>query len=361
MGTYIIAEAGVNHNGSLDLAMQLVDAAARAGADAVKFQTFQAELLVTRDAPKAEYQRRTTASQESQYDMLRQLQLTVDDHLALLEHCRARGIDFLSSPFDEASADVLVDRLRLNRIKIASGEIVNGPLLLRIARSGANVILSTGMSTLAEIEAALAVLSFGFVAGDAPPSWDRFWETYYSQEGRKALREKVVLLHCTSEYPAPFEDVNLRAMDTLHSAFGLPVGLSDHTEGIAVAVAAVARGATVIEKHITLDKNLPGPDHKASLNPDEFAELVKAIRQVEQALGSPWKGPSPSELPNRAIARKSLVARRPIAKGELFSPNNLTSKRPAARGLSPMLYWDVLGRPAPRDYAEDEVIDVWSE
>lgn len=355
MGTYIIAEAGVNHNGSLDLALRLVDVAASAGADAVKFQTFRADLLSTRDAPKAEYQRQTTASQETQYDMLRRLELSLEDHLALAEHCRSQGIDFLSSPFDQGSVDLLVGPLGLKRIKIPSGEIVNGPLLLHVARSGADIILSTGMSTLSEIETALAVLSFGFVGGDETPSWEGFWEAYFSQEGRAALEHKVVLLHCTSEYPAPFADVNLRAMDTLQAAFGLPVGLSDHTEGIAVSIAAVARGAVVVEKHVTLDKGLPGPDHKASLDPEELTVLVRSIRQVEKALGAAWKGPFPSELPNRTAARKSLVARIPIAKGEVFTSDNLTCKRPGG-GLSPMLYWDLLGRPADRDYAQDEVI-----
>lgn len=357
MAAYIIAEAGVNHNGSLDLAMQLVDAAARAGANAVKFQTFRSDMLVTKDAPKAEYQRRATAAEETQYEMLRALELNLDQHWALAEHCRAHGIDFLSSPFDEPSVDMLVGKLGLKRVKIASGEVVNGPLLLNVARSGADVILSTGMSTLSEVEMALAVLSFGFIGGDERPSWENFWKAYHSQEGRTALQQKVVLLHCTSEYPAPFAEVNLRAMDTLRSAFGLPVGLSDHTEGTAVSIAAVARGATMIEKHLTLDKSLPGPDHKASLEPGEFTALVRGIRQVEQALGTYWKAPSPRELANRAVVRKSLVARKPIAGGEVFTADHLTSKRPG-EGMSPMSYWDVLGRSAPRDFAKDEVIEI---
>ena len=277
MSVYIIAEAGVNHNGSLDKAMQLVDLAATAGADAIKFQTFQADLLVTEDAPKAEYQRRGTASGKTQHQMLSKLELGVEEHRILAEHSRAQGIDFLSTPFDGPSVDMLVSDLGLTRVKIASGEIVNGPLLLQVARSGVDVILSTGMSTLTEVEMALAILSFGFVGGDVPPSWESFWKVYHSNEGRTALQEKLVLLHCTSEYPAPLSDVNLRAMDTLRSAFGLSVGLSDHTEGIAVAIAAAARGATVIEKHVTLDKGLPGPDHKASLDPGEFVALVKAF------------------------------------------------------------------------------------
>lgn len=357
MGVYVIAEAGVNHNGSLELAMQLIDAAASAGADAVKFQSFRTDLLVTHQAPKAEYQRRTTDSEETQHAMLKKLELSVDAHKRLIQYCRERGIEFLSTPFDEASVDMLVHDLGLSRIKIASGEIVNGPLLLRIARSGVNVILSTGMSTLSEVERALAVLSFGYAGGDEPGSWAELWKAYFAQEGRAALRQKVALLHCTSEYPAPVADVNLKAMSTMQSAFDLPVGLSDHTEGIAVSIAAVALGATVIEKHLTLDKKLPGPDHKASLEPVEFAELVRGIRQVEQAMGTGWKGPSPSEMSNLRLVRKSLVARRAIARGERFSAGNITCKRPGD-GLSPMMYWDVLGRPAPRDFAADEVIEL---
>lgn len=357
LGVYVIAEAGVNHNGSLEMAMELVDAAARAGADAIKFQTFRADSLVTVGAPKAEYQRLTTASDETQHTMLKGLELGPPAHKALLEHCRSRGIDFLSTPFDEESLDLLVHELGLRRIKISSGEIVSGPLLLQAARSGVDIILSTGMSTIAEVEMALAVLAFGFVSRDVTPSWEEIWRAYHSREGRSALEEKVVLLHCTSEYPAPFSDVNLRAMDTLRAAFGLPVGLSDHTEGIAVSIAAVARGAAVIEKHLTLDKNLPGPDHKASLEPEELADLVRSIRQVEQALGTGWKGPAPSEWSNRDLVRKSLIARREIVEGELFTPDNVTFKRPGG-GLSPMRYWDVLGRRAPRSFAKDEVIEI---
>jgi len=308
MSVYIIAEAGVNHNGSLDMALQLVDAAASTGADAVKFQTFRADRLVKRDAPKAEYQKQTTGTDESQYEMLQRLELPREAHFALLDRCAARGIDFLSTPFDEESLDFLADELGLKTIKLGSGEVTNGPLLLRAARKGVSVILSTGMSTLGEVETALSCLAFGYTKVDESPSLEAFLATYASDEGREALSRRVTLLHCTTEYPAPFEDVNLRSMLTMERAFALPVGYSDHTEGIAVSVAAVALGASVIEKHFTLDRALPGPDHRASLEPGKLAEMVRSVRQVESALGSGLKAPSPSERMNRKIVRKSLVA-----------------------------------------------------
>lgn len=353
--TYIIAEAGVNHNGSLDMAKKLVEVAAGAGADAVKFQTFKADKLVSRSAPKADYQSRTTAADESQHEMIRKLELDEAAHAALIEHCRACNIQFLSTPFDLESVDLLVGRFALPCIKIPSGDITNGPLLLKIALSGKAVILSTGMSTLGEIEDALGVLAFGYL-GKGDPSIKAFREAYCTAAGQAALNAKVTLLHCTTEYPAPFVDVNLKVMETLKSAFGLPVGYSDHTEGIVVPIAAVARGAVVIEKHFTLDRTLPGPDHKASLEPAELQEMVRAIRLVEQALGSGRKQPTPSELGNLAVARKSLLAACPIGAGEVFSTQNLTVKRPG-KGLSPMNYWDLLGTAARSDYCQDEVID----
>ncbi|MBI5461120.1 MAG: N-acetylneuraminate synthase [Gammaproteobacteria bacterium] len=357
--TFVIAEAGVNHNGSLELALQLVDAAATAGADAVKFQTFVPEALVSRRAAKAVYQQQHTAADESQLDMLRKLALSHADHLHLRAHCRQRGIEFLSSPFDIDSAHFLVDTLGVSCLKLGSGEITNGPLLLALARSGKPLILSTGMSTLEDIEQALALLAFGFVEATARPTAATIAAAYAAAAGRQALRDKVSLLHCTTEYPCPFEDVNLRAMDTLREAFGLVVGYSDHTPGINVPIAAVARGARIIEKHFTLDRSLPGPDHQASLQADELRAMLDGIRQIEHALGHGRKEPAPSELKNRPIARKALVAARPIRAGEIFTVDNLTAKRPA-EGLSPMRYWDVLDRPAERDYLTDEAIAPWT-
>lgn len=331
----IIAEAGVNHNGDLDLAKGLIDAAAQVGADLVKFQTFSADRLATATAAKADYQTQTTGSAETQHAMLRRLELTRDMHLVLIDHCRQRAIGFLSTAFDTQSLDLLAE-LGLYCFKIPSGEITNLPYLRHVGRLAApadkSVILSTGMATLGEIEAALDILE---IAGTP--------------------RGRITVLHCNTEYPTPMRDVNLRAMVTLREAFQVAVGYSDHTPGIEVPIAAVALGATVIEKHLTLDRTLPGPDHPASLEPDEFAAMVRAIRHIEQALGDGLKRPSPSEAKNRPIARKSLVAAVPIRAGEPFTPANLTAKRPGT-GLSPMRWDEVIGRPASRDYAADELI-----
>lgn len=353
--TYIIAEAGVNHNGSLDMAMKLIDVAVDSGADAVKFQTFKAERSVSHSAPKAEYQTKTTDATESQFEMIKNLELDEADHGVLIQHCLKRGIEFLSTPFDFESVDLLANTFKLSRLKLPSGEITNAPLLLKAAKTGKPIILSTGMSTLGEIEMALGVLAFGYACNDAEPSLKAFREAYCSAIGRMMLSEKIILLHCTTEYPAPFSDVNLRAMDTLRNSFGLPVGFSDHTSGIAIAIAAVALGAIVIEKHFTLDRNLPGPDHKASLEPQELKGMVKAIRDVEIALGTFRKAPAPSELKNISVVRKSLVAAKYIRKGECFKEENLTVKRPG-NGMSPNLYWDMLGRISDRDYLPDELV-----
>ncbi|NTV49359.1 MAG: N-acetylneuraminate synthase [Geobacteraceae bacterium] len=354
--TYIIAEAGVNHNGSLDMAKKLVEVAAEAGADAVKFQTFKADKLVSRLAPKAEYQARTTASDESQHEMIRKLELDEHAHETLIEHCKVCSIEFLSTPFDLESVDLLARRFDLPIIKIPSGDITNAPLLLKIAQTGKPVILSTGMCTLGEVEDALGVLAFGYL-GSSKPSISAFRAAYCSAQGQSVLQNRVTLLHCTTEYPAPFEDVNLKVMDTLRSAFGLPVGYSDHSEGITVPIAAVARGAVVIEKHFTLDSNLPGPDHKASLEPAELKQMVAAIRIVEQALGSGRKYPTPSELKNINVARKSLVAARSITSGELFTAESISVKRPG-NGLSPMHNWEMSGRTSSKNYGVDEVIEL---
>lgn len=352
----VIAEAGVNHNGDLDLALKLVDAAAEAGADVVKFQTFKAERLASRRAAKAEYQTRTTDAAESQLEMLRRLELSAEDHDRLIAHCRARGIRFMSTPFDLDSLAMLTDRFAIDTIKLGSGEVTNAPLLLAAAETGRPIILSTGMSTLGEVEAALGVLAFGYAKTSAKPGRAAFADAYISDSARRSLAAQVTLLHCTTEYPAPFAEVNLRAMDTLATAFGLPVGFSDHTPGIAIPIAAVARGACVIEKHLTLDRTLPGPDHKASLAPSELAAMVEAVRQVEAALGDGVKRPSDSERKNMDIARKSLVAARPIAVGETLSAENVTVKRPGS-GMSPFAYWDVMYRPAMRAYDIDELLD----
>jgi len=355
-GVYIIAEAGVNHNGSSELARQLVDVAVAAGADAVKFQTFRATALVTRTADKAGYQKLSTGASESQFDMLSRLELHESAHRELLGYCHERGIQFLSTPFDPESVDLLAGTLDLPLLKLSSGDLTNAPLLLKAARCSKPIILSTGMATLADIETALGVIAFGYTDNGAFPGEAAFRRAYASPQGQDALCEKLTLLHCTTEYPAPFSEVNLRAMKTLSAAFGLPVGFSDHTEGIAVPVAATALGATVIEKHFTLDRTLPGPDHKASLEPGELKDMVTAIRHVEQALGSFRKHPSPSEVGNAAVARKSIVAAREIKAGERFSEENLCIKRPGS-GISPLRFWAMLGRPADRDYAPDEVLE----
>jgi N-acetylneuraminate synthase len=336
----IIAEAGVNHNGSVERALDLIDAAARAGATAIKFQTFRSEHVISRRAPKAEYQKKTTSSDESQLDMVRALELDESAHHRLVARCHERKIEFLSTPFDLPSVALLVS-LGVQRLKIPSGEITN-PLLLRAcAKTGLPLIVSTGMCTLGEIERALVILAGAPLYEPAAQSW---------------LRERVTLLHCTTEYPAPVEDVNLRAMATMASAFGLPVGYSDHTDGIAISLAAVALGAVLIEKHVTLDRNLPGPDHKASIEPPELEQLVCGARAIARALGSACKLPSPSERKNLPIARRSLVAAAPIAKGERFSGENLTVKRPG-NGISAIFYDEWIGRTATRDYQEDELID----
>lgn len=326
---FVIAEAGVNHNGSPELALALVDRAAEIGADAVKFQSFSADRLVTRSAGKADYQNRTTSPTESQHAMLRRLELDEAAQRSLLARARERGIRFLSSPFDEESADLL-ERLDLPVFKIPSGELTNLPYLEHLARKARPLILSTGMATLGEVEQALDTIR---AAGDPP----------------------TALLHCVTEYPAPYGEINLRAMATLHQAFGRPVGYSDHTPGMEVAVAAVAMGACIIEKHFTLDRNLPGPDHKASLDVDQFRDLVSAIRHVSTALGDGVKRPAPCELANRDVARKSLVAARPIRKGEVLDRQALAIKRPGT-GIAPAELPRVLGRRAARDLATDEVL-----
>jgi N,N'-diacetyllegionaminate synthase len=331
--TLIIAEAGVNHNGDLEMARRLVDVAAAAGADLVKFQTFKADRLVSPEAPKAAYQQGTSGGDETQHAMLRRLELSPEAHEMLIGHCNSRGIGFFSTAFDLESIDLLVS-LGLDRFKIPSGEITNLPYLRRIGSFGKPILLSTGMASMADIEGALEVL-----------------------ESAGTGRDRITVLHCNTEYPTPMNDVNLRAMQTLRQAFDVAVGYSDHTAGIEIAVAAVALGASVIEKHFTLDRALPGPDHKASLEPDELKAMVTAIRNIEQALGDGRKRPSASERKNVAVARKSLVAARPIRAGETFDATNLTAKRPG-NGLSPMRWDEVIGRRASRDFSQDELIEL---
>lgn len=330
MGVYIIAEAGVNHNGSLDLACRLVDAAKAAGADCIKFQTFRAQNLVSRNAGKADYQKDTTGD-GSQADMLTKLELSYDAFSRLKQYCEEVGITFLSTPFDLESAAFL-DQLGVPFWKIPSGEVTNLPYLEALAKTGRPVVMSTGMCEMDEIEAALRVL-------------------------REHETSDIRLLHCNTEYPTPFADVNLRAMETMRNAFGVEVGYSDHTKGIEVPIAAAALGATIIEKHFTLDQNMDGPDHKASLEPEELAAMVSAIRNIEQALGSGEKTASPSERKNIAVARKSIVAKRSIKAGERLTEDNLTVKRPGS-GVSPMRWRDVLGTAAIRDFEEDEMIEL---
>ncbi|SDI30665.1 N-acetylneuraminate synthase [Alteribacillus bidgolensis] len=355
---FIIAEAGVNHNGSLDMAKKLIDAAARAGVDAVKFQTFKTEQMILPQAPKAVYQMQNTDLNKSQYEMIKKLELDQQMHYILKEYCLQRKIQFMSTPFDTESLDFLVNTLHIPRIKIASGEITNAPLLLQAARSQKNIILSTGMSTLGEIEEALGVLAFAYLEQKSQlknPSRNAFKEAYYSEEAQNYLNQHVSLLHCTTEYPTPFHEANLRVLNTLSQCFHLETGYSDHTLGTALPLAAVSLGATIIEKHFTLDRNLPGPDHKASLEPEELTQMVQGIRQIEQALGYSYKKPAPSELKNKEIARKSIVAAKHIQKGELFTEENLTVKRPG-KGISPLEYWNLLGEKASKSYVENEMI-----
>lgn len=354
--TLVIAEAGVNHNGDENLAIELVDAAKKAGADIVKFQTFKAKELVTSSAKQAAYQTANTGKRESQLEMLSRLELNYETHRKLLGYCNKQNIEFLSTAFDSESLQFLVNDLGLKLLKIPSGDITNGPFVLEHARTGCDLIVSTGMATLAEVETILGVIAFGYTTDkNCVPSVEAFQAAYYSTVGQQALREKVTLLHCTTEYPAPMCDINLKAMDTLSMAFNLSVGYSDHSKGITIPIAAVARGAKIIEKHFTLDNRMDGPDHKASLEPEELLAMVSAIRDVERALGDGIKGPRPSEIKNKEIARKSLVASSSILSGERFSVNNVAIKRPG-NGALPIRYWELLDEISLRNYKEGEPI-----
>ena len=352
---YVIAEAGVNHNGLLDLALELVEVAARAGADAVKFQTFKAESLVTARARKADYQVQNTGGEGGQLEMLRRLELSPESYRLLAARCKELRIAFMSTAFDVESLCFL-DGFEMPAVKIPSGDVTAAPLVLEAARLGRPLIVSTGMCTLGEIEEVLGVIAFGLIGDQQPPSRAAFADAYASDAGRAELVEKVTLLHCVTEYPAPISEVNLRAMDLLHRRFGLRVGYSDHTTGTSVALAAVARGATVLEKHFTLDRTLPGPDHRTSLEPDGLVRLVREVREIEAALGTERKEPTPSELSNRLVVRRSLVAAKAIARGEAYTDRNLVVKRPGG-GLAPIAYWEMLGRSANRDYSADDPIE----
>lgn len=331
MSVYIIAEAGVNHNGSTELAKKMIDSAKDAGADCIKFQTFVSKNIASKNARKAEYQKQQTNADESQLDMLSKLELSFDEFFELSEYCKSKEIEFLSTGFDFDSIDFL-NSLDIKTWKIPSGDITNLPYLIKIAKLNKPVIFSTGMSTMEDIRAALHVL-------------------------RENGAGEITVLHCTTEYPTPFEDVNLTAMKTIHNEFGVSVGYSDHTKGIEIPIAAVAMGATVIEKHFTLDRNMEGPDHKASLEPNELKAMVNAIRNVEIAIGSGEKKPAQSEMKNMAVARKSIIANCNIKKGEIFTEENLTVKRPG-NGISPMKWFEVIGKPAVRDFEEDELIET---
>ena len=329
MSTYIIAEAGVNHNGSLDMAKEMVITAKKIGVDAIKFQTFITENLVTKSAQKAEYQKSNTSRVESQFEMLKKLEFSYDDYAELKELCEKLDIDFISTPFDLDSIDMLL-KLDIDKLKLPSGEITNYPYLVKMAKTQKPIIMSSGMCTMNEIEDAITILK---------------------ENGTIDLS----LLHCTTEYPAPYEEVNLSAINTMKAQFKLNTGYSDHTRGIEIPIAAVALGATIIEKHFTLNHNAEGPDHKASLEPQEMAQMVKAIRNVESSIGNGEKSPSPSEMKNISIVRKSIVARTNICCGDLFTEDNLTTKRPGT-GLSPMYWKDLLGKRALRDFKKDELI-----
>ncbi|OGW82880.1 MAG: N-acetylneuraminate synthase [Omnitrophica bacterium GWA2_52_8] len=353
---FIIAEAGVNHNGSVRTAKKMVDVALAAGADAVKFQTFITEHVLSKNTRKAAYQQKTTGKAESAWDMIKSLELTPREHMEIAAYCRRRGIEYMSTPFDLPSLDLLVRQIRVKRLKIPSGEITNAPLLVRAGQAHLPVLVSTGMANIREIKDALGAIAFGMISRESEtPSKARFNRAYHSPQGQKLLRRYVTVLQCTTEYPAPANAMNLRAMATMRQALLLPVGFSDHSLGIAAPIAAAALGAVVIEKHFTLNKKMPGPDQTASLDPKELREMVRGVRTVEAMLGTGVKAAFHCEQKNIPIARKSLVAARPIRTGERFTPENLMPKRPGS-GVSPFQYWNYLGRKSKNTYREDDLI-----
>ena len=354
--TTIIAEAGVNHNADPALALDLVDAASATGADIIKFQAFSSAEVVSARAPKARYQVKQTCAVESQLEMLQRLELPIDAFGTIIERCIAQNIGFLSTAGDPASATALVETFGQDTIKIGSGDLTNAPLLHHVSSLGAKMIISTGMATLGEIEKALMVCAAGYAEPDADHvAFSSIKDLFISETAQSALKHNVSLLHCTTEYPSDPHTANLRAMATMQSAFDLPVGYSDHTEGIAVSLGAVALGATIIEKHFTLDRSMLGPDHAASLEPDQFRDMVDGIRLIEVAMGDGRKLPSATELGNRRIVRKSIVARKKISKGQQLHADDLAIKRPED-GQSPFQWWDTIGTTAVRDYDADDAI-----
>lgn len=357
MSVFIIAEAGVNHNGDLQKAVEMVDLAAAAGADAVKFQTFKAEKLASKYAPKADYQKVLTSSTESQVAMLKKLELSEEQHLVVRDYCDRKGIEFMSTAFDFDSLEFLTAKMSLKRLKIPSGEITNLPLILEHARHGLDIILSTGMAQVSEIEQALNVIAAGYSLNGVQSEVYRDWSQYLPTESdRTVLKEKVTILHCTSEYPAPPEVLNLKALQSLSTMFGCSVGYSDHSLGEWASVSAVALGASVIEKHFTLDKSLPGPDHKASLDPDQLFSFVDSIRKTEEALGDGVRRPSLQEIANRQPIRKSLVVQKELHAGEVIMPQHIALLRPEG-GLAPKYYWRLIGSKALRNYAPGECFE----
>ncbi|WDU80203.1 N-acetylneuraminate synthase [Lysinibacillus sp. G01H] len=352
--TYIIAEAGVNHNGSLELALKLVEEAAKAGADAVKFQTFKSENVISKKAEKADYQKSTTDISETQLEMVKKLELSYEEFVIIAEHCIKNNIIFLSTGFDNESLDFLNEVLDIPWIKIPSGEVTNAPLILKAAQTHKNILLSTGMCTIEDIHNTMSIIYYGYTRNSTPANFEEV-KRIYETENKDILKEKVTILQCTTEYPTPIEDLNLKSIQFLSDTFGTKVGLSDHSEGIIAPSIAVALGATVIEKHFTLDKNMEGPDHKASITPSELRQLVEMIRYTEKALGCNDKNVAFSEKNNIRIARKSLVAANDIKESEIFTEHNLAIKRPA-EGITPLLYWDLIGREAKKNYGKDDLI-----
>jgi len=353
--TRIIAEAGVNHNGELAVALEMVDIAAECGCDAIKFQTFKADRLVTRETPKAPYQT-LYDSTPSQFEMLKALELSAEQHAAIFDRCITKGIDFLSTPFDIQSLQYLVETFDMSEIKISSGDLTNAPLLLEAARTQRPIILSTGMATLEDIAKALQVLSVGYTSPQASPSAELDDLPVSLPQNFTALNDKVTILHCVTQYPTPLEDAGLDSILVLKEAFGVPVGYSDHTTSTILPAVSVALGAILVEKHFTFDKKSHGPDHASSLEPDELLQMVAYIRDVEKTMTDRGKIPTVGELANIDCARKSLTASKPIQVGDVFTADNVTVKRPGT-GISPFRYWDVIGRPSPKSYDIDETID----
>ena len=357
MSVYVIAEAGVNHNGSFELAKELIHASAKAGADAVKFQTFKASKLVTKEASKAEYQKENDRSSASQLEMLSKLELSDDQFVALSRECEAAGIDFLTTCFDEESLKYICGKTQLKFLKIGSGDLTNLPLIIEHARTGKNIIISTGMATMSEVEDAMAALAFGYLADKTiqPKSYNQLKLEYFTSQNISLINDKVTILHCVTDYPAKFEDLNLDAIRQLQSVYKVGVGYSDHSLGIEACCAAVALGSTCIEKHITLDKNMDGPDHAASASPDEFKRLVDAIRNLEKALVPSVKAPTVRERKNLTVARKFLVAKAYIEQGDKFTVENVEIKR-SKIGMSPKSFWDILGKQARKPFDVGENI-----